>query len=50
MCVDIYNQCDNVINQCYFIFTLWSIMRLDTYCCLIFYRFTPKSSGPNNVV
>ena len=40
MCVDIYNQCDNVINQCYFIFTLWSIMEQDTYCCLIFYGFT----------
>ena len=40
LCVDLHNQCDNVINQCYFIFALWSIMRSDTYCCLIFYGFT----------
>ena len=39
-CVDLHNQCDNAINQCYFIFALWSIMRLDTYYCLIFYELT----------
>ena len=38
--MDLHNQCDKVINQCYFIFALWSIMKLDTYCCLIFYGFT----------
>ena len=30
----------NIINQCYFIFALRSIIELDTYCYLIFYRFT----------
>ena len=41
LCVDLHNQCDNVINQCYFIFALmWSIMGPDTYCYLIFYGFT----------
>ena len=30
LCVDLHNQCDNVINQCYFNFALWSIMGLDT--------------------
>ena len=39
-CVDLHNQCDNIINQCYFIFALWSIMGLDTYCYLIFYELT----------
>ena len=39
LCVDLYNQCNNVINQCNFIFSLWSIMRLDTYYCLIFFGF-----------
>ena len=38
--MDLHNQCDNVINQCYFIFTMWSIMGLDTNCCLIFYVLT----------
>ena len=37
LCVDLHNQCDSVINQCYFIFAFWPIMGLDTYCCLIFY-------------
>ena len=40
LCVDLHNQCDNVINQCYFIIALWSIMGLDTYCYLIFYELT----------
>ena len=40
LCVDLHNQCDKAINQCYFIFALWSIMGLDTYCCLIFYGLT----------
>ena len=40
LCVDLHSQCDNAINQCYFIFALWSIMGLDTYCCLIFYGLT----------
>ena len=54
-CVHLYNHCNNVINQCYFVFSLWSIMGLDSYRCLIFYGLTlihltsPKSSGPNNV-
>ena len=39
LCVDLHTQCDNAINQCYF-FLLWSLMGLDTYCCLIFYVFT----------
>ena len=38
--MDLHNQCDNAINQCYFIFTMWSIMGLDTNCCLIFYVLT----------
>ena len=38
--MDLHNQCDNAINQCYFIFALWSIMGLNTYCCLIFYGLT----------
>ena len=37
--MNLHNQCDNIINQCYFIFALWSIMELNTYCCLIFYGF-----------
>ena len=37
--MNLHNQCDNIINQCYFIFALWSIMELNTYCCLIFYEF-----------
>ena len=40
LCVELHNQCDNAINQCYFIFALWSIMGLDTYYCLIFYGLT----------
>ena len=40
LCVDLHNKCDNVINQCYFIFALWSIIGLDTYCCLSFYGLT----------
>ena len=40
LCVELHNQCDNVINKCYFIFALWSIMGLDTYCYLIFYGLT----------
>ena len=38
--VDLHNQCDDAINQCYFIFVLWSIMGLDTYSCMIFYGLT----------
>ena len=37
--MNLHNKCDNIINQCYFIFALWSIIELNTYCCLIFYRF-----------
>ena len=40
LCVDLHNQFNNVINQCYLFFALWSIMGLDTYCCLIFYGLT----------
>ena len=55
LCVDLHNQCDNAINQCYFILALWSIMGLDTLL-LDFYGLTLnsldwpiKSSGLNCV-
>ena len=51
LCVDLHNQFNNVINQCYLFFALWSIMGLDTYCCLIFYGLTlTLLTGPLNQV
>ena len=55
LCVDLHNQCDNVINQCYFIFCI-VVYNGAEYILLLDFLWTHpnsldwpiESSGPNN--
>ena len=55
LCVDLHNQCDNVINQCYFIFCIVVYNGAEYILVLDFLWTHPnsldwpiESSGPNN--